>query len=416
MSAPDFDIAIVGGGLVGASLASLLAAGEEPWRIALIDAKGSLSASTDYQPDYDHRSTAVSSGSAEILDRLGIWKRLRQHATAIRRVHVSDRGHLGGANIDADEQRLDALGYVIENAWLAPLLLEWAQNAEGVTSLMPMSVQTLEPGRGHARLTLASPEGGEQTLTAALVVVAEGSNSPLRKALGIETRIVDYRQSAVIANVSFTEPHQSVAYERFTGEGPLALLPLDESPQAQRAALVWTLPPHRAEQLRDSESSVFLAALQERFGWRLGRFQKVGERQLWPLRLLMAEEQIRSNVVLMGNAAHSLHPVAGQGFNLALRDCARLAEVLIHARRRDKSPGELPVLEDYLALQKRDQALTINLSDQLVRLFTSTDKPQTAARHLGLLGLDLLPPVKAQFAAQTMGTAGSRARWLEGSL
>jgi 2-octaprenyl-6-methoxyphenol hydroxylase len=416
MSAPDYDIAIVGGGLVGASLASLLAAGEGPWRIALIDAKGGMSASTDYQPDFDHRSTAVSSGSAEILERLGIWARLRQHATAIRRVHVSDLGHLGGANIDADEQGLDALGYVIENAWLAPQLLEWAQNAEGVNSQMPMSVRKLEPSRGCARLTLAGPDGAEQTLTAALVVVAEGSNSPMRRALGIETRIVDYRQSAVIANVSFTESHQGVAYERFTGEGPLALLPLDESPHGQRAALVWTLPPHRAEQLQDAEPAVFLAALQERFGWRLGRFQRAGERQIWPLRLLMAQEQIRSNIVLMGNAAHSLHPVAGQGFNLALRDCARLAEVLVRARRDGGSPGELAVLENYLALQKRDQALTINLSDQLVRLFTSTDKPQTAARHLGLLGLDLLPPVKAQFAAQTMGTAGSRARWLEGSL
>ena len=416
MSAPDYDIAIVGGGLVGASLASLLAGGDEPWRIALIDAIGSPTVSADYRPHFDHRSTAVSSGSTEILQRLGLWERLRQHATAIRRVHVSDRGHFGGACIDAGELHLDALGYVLENAWLAPSLLEWAQKAPGVTSFMPMSVHKLEPGRGGARLTLVSEQGEQKTLTAALVVVADGAESPLRHALGIETRTVDYHQSAIITNVSFTQSHQGVAYERFTGEGPLALLPLDESPHSRRAALVWTLPPARAEQLRAAEPDEFLSALQTRFGWRLGRFLRVGERHIWPLRLLMAKEQIRSGVVLMGNAAHTLHPVAGQGFNLALRDCARLAEVLVRARREARAPGDLAALEDYLARQQRDQALTINLSNQLVHWFTSTQAPHTAARHLGLLGLDLLPPVKTQFAAQTMGTAGSRARWQEGSV
>lgn len=416
MGAPDYDIAIVGGGLVGASLASLLAAGDEPWRIALIDAIGTSAVSADYRPHFDHRCTAVSSGSTEILQRLGLWTRLRQHATAIRRVHVSDRGNLGGACIDADELRLDSLGYVLENAWLAPSLLEWAQKAPGVTSLMPMSVRKLEPGQGHVRLALVSEQGEHKSLSAALVVVADGAESPLRHALGIDTRTVDYHQSAIIANVSFTQSHQGVAYERFTGEGPLALLPLDESPHSRRAALVWTLPPARAEQLRTAEPEEFLSTLQERFGWRLGRFQRVGERHIWPLRLLMAKEQIRSNLVLMGNAAHTLHPVAGQGFNLALRDCARLAEVLVRARRQGRSPGELKVLEDYLRRQQRDQALTINLSNQLVHLFTSTRAPHTAARHLGLLGLDLFPPIKAQFAAQTMGTAGSRARWQEGSV
>lgn len=413
MKSPDYDIAIIGGGMVGASQAALLAAGDSGWRIALIDAQTGAVSSADYRPDFDHRSTAISAGSAEILERLGLWSRLAEHATAIRRVHVSDRGHLGGALIDAQDEGLNALGFVVENAWLAPSLLEQASATAGITSLMPMSVEALTPRQGYTELELRSPQGEARTISAALAVVADGAQSPLRKALGIETRIMDYQQSAVIANVSFGEAHQGIAYERFTDHGPLALLPLDESPRGQRAALVWTLPPEQAQSMRSLPEAEFLAALQQRFGWRLGRFERVGERQIWPLRLITAVEQLRSNLVLMGNAAHSLHPVAGQGFNLALRDCARLAEVLSGARAKGQSPGELGVLMRYLERQERDQRLTIGLSDKLVRLFTSSGRPETGLRHLGLLGLDLLPPLKTQFAAQTMGTAGSRARWGE---
>lgn len=413
MKNPDYDIAIIGGGMVGASLAALLAAGESGWRIALIDAQAGTQSSTAYRPDFDHRSTAISAGSAEILERLGLWSRLAEHATAIRRVHVSDRGHLGGALIDAQDEGLGALGYVVENAWLAPSLLEQACATAGITSLMPMSVEALTPRQGATELSLRSPEGEARTISAALAVVADGVQSPLRKALGIETQVTDYQQSAIIANVSFSEAHDGVAFERFTDQGPLALLPLDESRQGQRAALVWTLPPDQAQRMQLLPDAEFLAALQQRFGWRLGRFERVGERQIWPLRLITAAEQIRSNLVLMGNAAHSLHPVAGQGFNLALRDCARLAEVLSGARNQGQSPGALGVLTHYLGRQARDQRLTIGLSDKLVRLFTSSGRPETGLRHLGLLGLDLLPPLKTQFAAQTMGTAGSRARWGE---
>lgn len=413
MKSPDYDIAIVGGGMVGASLAALLAAGEPGWRIALIDAQTGSVSSADYRPDFDHRSTAISAGSAEILERLGLWSRLAEHATAIRRVHVSDRGHMGGALIDAQEEGLEALGYVVENAWLAPSLLEQASATAGITSLVPMSVEALSPRQGFTELTLRPPEGEARTISAALAVVADGAQSPLRKALGIETRVTDYGQSAIIANLSFSEAHDGVAYERFTDQGPLALLPLDESRQGRRAALVWTLSPDQAERMQRLPEAEFLAALQARFGWRLGRFERVGERQIWPLRLITAAEQLRSNLVLMGNAAHSLHPVAGQGFNLALRDCARLAEVLSGARAQGESPGELGVLMRYLERQERDQRLTIGLSDKLVRLFTSSGRSETGLRHLGLLGLDLLPPLKAQFAAQTMGTAGSRARWGE---
>jgi ubiquinone biosynthesis UbiH/UbiF/VisC/COQ6 family hydroxylase len=229
--------------------------------------------------------------------------------------------------------------------------------------------------------------------------------------LGIEQVRRDYQQHAVIANVSFERPHRGRAYERFTPRGPLALLPLDESPQARRAALVWTLPPGEAEALRRAPEPEFLDALQRAFGWRLGRLTRVGERQSWPLALVQAQEQVRSRLVLLGNSAHYLHPVAGQGFNLSLRDAAALAAVLRRARLEGGDPGALPVLNRYVAQRAQDQRLTIQLSDKLVRVFSNRRLGLMALRHLGFVGLDFLPGVKDWFAAQTMGTAGPRAPW-----
>ncbi len=411
LARPDYDIAIVGGGMVGSVLAGLLSASEAGWRIALIDARpsGEL-AGTHYQAHYDNRSTAISAGSADILDRLGLWSRLKTHATAITEVHVSDQGHLGGALIDAREQQREALGYVMENAWLAPTLREVATQAPEVTTLAPAQVTGLIPSRQLSTLTLKG-ESAPSVLTARLVVLADGGASALHRQLGIEQVRRDYQQHAIIANVSFEGSHGGRAYERFTPRGPLALLPLDESPNSRRAALVWTLPPSEAEALLKASEQEFLHELQQAFGWRLGRLTRVGERQSWPLALVQAREQVRSRLVLLGNSAHYLHPVAGQGFNLSLRDAAVLAAGLRRAHQEGRDPGELPVLNRYVAQRAQDQRMTIQLSDQLVRVFSNRRLGLMALRHLGFIGLDFLPGVKDWFAAQTMGTAGPRAPW-----
>jgi len=411
MSTQQYDIAIIGGGMVGSALASLLAASGAGWRIVLIDNRPlEPEASAHYRSEYDNRSTALSAGSADMLQKLGLWPRIAKHATAIEQVHVSDRGHLGGARIHAREQQRAALGYVLENAWLAPCLREAAQQAPGVTTLAPASVARLIPGADCTTLELEG-QGVPGPVQARLAVLADGGHSPLREQLGIGVDTTDYRQSAIIANVSFERPHGGCAYERFTEEGPMALLPLDEGPTGRRSALVWTLPPERAAHLMAASEAECLAELQQRFGWRLGRFQRLGERHCWPLTLVQAREQLRSRLVLVGNSAHYLHPVAGQGLNLSLRDVASLAAVLRRASEQGRDPGALDVLQSYLAQRETDQAFTVQLSDRLVRLFSNRRLPLMALRHLGFVGLDWLPGLKDLFAAQTMGTATAPAPW-----
>lgn len=411
-----FDIAIIGGGMVGASLASMLAASQPQLRIALIEAQSFARADeVHYQSSFDARSTALSYGTAKVAQELGIWAQLQQHITPIAKVHVSDRGHFLGGLIDAVTNNLDAVGYVVENAWLGKVLLTNVQARESIHCFAPAKVLELIPQENSARLRVQT-DAQEFFIDAALAVVADGGNSVLRHSLGIATQVREYGQTAIITNVEFSEPHQGIAFERFTDQGPIALLPLGESIDAQKSALVWTLPSDQADEILLANDADFLAHLQTRFGFRVGRFTRVAKRFAYPLQLVLAEEQVRSHVVLVGNAAHFLHPVAGQGFNLALRDCACLVETLCNAFAQGQSPGELSVLQKYLDAQALDQQLTIEFSDKLVRLFSNNHLPLIALRHLGLLSLESLPLLKDQFIAQTMGTAGRQFRWQRDSV
>lgn len=407
----EFDIAIIGGGMVGTSLASLLAASQPQLRIALIEAQPFARADEmHFQPSFDARSTALSYGTAAILRELGLWDLLQQHITPIAQVHVSDRGHFLGGVIDAKENNLDAVGYVVENAWLGRVLLGHVQAQHNIECFASSTVTALTPQQDCALLKVKT-DTQECLLKTALAVIADGGDSPLRKSLGIGTQVRAYGQTAIITNVEFSEPHRGVAYERFTADGPVALLPLGESNHAQQSALVWTLPAAQADEMLALNDADFLVQLQERFGFRVGRFNRVAKRYAYPLQLVLAEEQIRSHLVLLGNAAHFLHPVAGQGFNLALRDCVCLVETLREATEKNTSPGDLAVLQTYLHKQSLDQQITIEFSDKLVRLFSSDQLPLIAMRHLGLLSLESIPLIKNQFIAQTMGTAGRQFRW-----
>lgn len=383
-------LAIVGGGLVGASLALALQQGAKArgWNIALIEP---FEPGSEYQPSYDARSTALSYGTRLIYQRLGVWERIAERAEPITQIHVSDRGRAGATRLGASDQQVPALGYVVENAWIGHCLWQ-ALDDEVVTRHCPAEVEQMQAVAAGYRLTLTTG----QVLDCDLAVLADGGRSALREQLGIAIKTTPYDQSALIANVTPGKPHGGQAFERFTDEGPMALLPLQDN----RCALVWTRPEEDAARLAALPEAAFLDELQQAFGYRLGGFQQVGARHLYPLMLIEAEEQVRSGLVVLGNAAHSLHPIAGQGYNLSLRDTEALAAALLSSSAK---LGDIGVLQAYHRQQRTDQWLTVGFSDRLTRLFAGSALLSVAGRNLGLLGLDLLPPAKAWFARQAMG-------------
>jgi 2-octaprenyl-6-methoxyphenol hydroxylase len=284
-----------------------------------------------------------------------------------------------------------ALGYVVENAWLGHCL--WgALDREVIEWRCPAEVTAMQALVDGYRLTL---NDGSQ-LDCDLAVLADGGRSGLREQLGITVMEQPYQQSALIANITPGHAHNGEAFERFTEQGPLALLPLPED----RCALVWTRESLQAQRLHSLPDAAFLKELQDAFGFRLGGLRQVGARHLYPLALVEAQEQIRPHLVVLGNAAHSLHPIAGQGFNLSLRDTLALADSLLGS---PAIPGDFGVLQQYLRGQELDQDLTVGFSDRVTRLFSTSQTLLASGRTLGLLGLDLLPPAKRWFARQAMG-------------
>ncbi len=412
MSDRSWDVVIAGGGLVGASLALALSRiGQGALKILVIEGFPMPAAEAEpvYSSSFDARSTALSSGSLSIFEEFGIAGALAAHAARIQAIQVSDRGHFGSTLMRAEDQGWPALGYVIENAWLGRVLLSAMQQAAGVTTLSPATVDAAVYSGGTVQISLSGKDG-EQTIDARLLVIADGAESKLRAALGIAARETDYHQCAVVANIAFDQPHHGCAYERFTADGPLALLPLPDAADGRaRASLVWTLPPEGAEALSTASDAEFLAALQRSFGYRLGRLTRVGKRDIYPLKLIEATEQVRPGMVIAGNAAHALHPVAGQGFNLALRDAYRLAEAVVEAVDNGIAPGELTMLRRYVETQADDQAQTVMFSDRLIQIFGHHNPVVSVARNLGLVALDILPAAKRAFVAAAAGRSPGRA-------
>lgn len=391
------DIAIVGGGMVGASLAvALEGLGVQ---VALIEAIPHDSAQ---QPSFDERTTALSNGSRRILETLGLWSAVSPSATAIAKIHVSDQGRFGFARIDAAEQGLAALGFVMPNRALGAAL--WSRLADSRSVRMLCPAQLLRVTAGDHEVELDVGAGGAQTsLRAKLVVAADGANSVVRQAFGVAAEVRDYEQTAVIATVLTQRFHDHVAYERFTPSGPLALLPLSDG----RSTLVLTLTPAVAEAALAWSDEQFLAEVQGRFGFRLGRFLKVGRRTAYPLSLTRSDATSRGRCVIIGNAAQGLHPVAGMGFNLGLRDVASLAELIAERGcAAGGDAGESRLLAEYDAWRAADRGGIIAFTDGLVRLFSNPLRAVQRLRNLGLLAFDVIPPAKAALSRLSTGAAG----------
>ena len=392
------DIVIVGGGLVGASLGCALAPLIERygWRVAVIESAPLTAQSLEsaWQPSFDARASAIAEGSAQRFEQLGVWEAMRHEATPIKRIHISERGRLGATRLSADELGVAALGHVIPNAWmgrvlhrrLAELPLEWH---------CPAKVEQLTPVAGGHHLKLSD---GSQ-LTAGLTVLADGGRSGLKEQLGIGSRREPYQQTALIAHVGVSQPHEGIAYERFTTQGPMALLPLP----GQAMELIWTHPSGSEKARMALPEREFLLQLQQAFGDRVGRFTQLGARHAYPLSLVTAEEPVRPGLAVLGNAAHALHPVAGQGFNLALRGVMDLVDALEQGELAKRPLGDMVTLQTFEKQRSRDRANVIRFSDGLVRLFGLSFPLLPHARAAGLIGLNLVGPLRRGLARRAMG-------------
>lgn len=389
----DYDLLIVGGGLAGNCLA--LALKNSGLKIAIVEAQEREFLQTAVLGD---RALALAAGTVDALNALDLWQGIAHAATPIQEIHVSDKGHFGKTRLVAEKENVAALGYVITARDLENHIATQITNLENVTLYCPARVVGLMSDENAIFVSLKQ---GEQSLnfTAKLVVGADGGESSVRQLLSIEQYVSDYKQTALVTTVTTAKAHRNVAYERFTHSGPLALLPLN----THDCAVVWTRKNDEVQALMLGSEADFIEQLQACFGWRLGELKLRAPRRAFPLSLVRTEKMIAQRSVIIGNAAHQLHPVAGQGFNLGLRDVMVLAQML---QNHEGDIGESAFLKRFAENRQSDQTRTIYFTDTVVRLFSNEWLTLAAVRNLGLAILDVVPFAKTILARHAMGYKG----------
>jgi 2-octaprenyl-6-methoxyphenol hydroxylase len=402
-----YDVVVAGGGMTGSCLALAL----EPLglRVAMVEA---VARDNPSQPSFDDRSTALSRSSQRMFEAMGLWPGIAAASTPIVSIHISDRGRFGFSHIDAAEQNVEALGYVVINRVLGHVLQNALSTRRGLDVLCPQRITAMKSLADRVFVTVAG-EHGARELSCSLLVAADGAGSTVRDLIGIRSTRIDYGQRAVTGNLLPEMPMANRAFERFAGSGPLALLPVTEG----RAAFVWCLPCSDADDVMQLSDSDFTKRLQMVFGYRLGTLDRVGRRVSYPLELTRAARLTARRSVLIGNAANGLHPVAAQGFNLGLRDVAALCDCIADALRDEGDRAAIGVdrvLDAYAEWRRADHRKVVQFTDGLVRLFGSQGKPVRALRSLSMLGFDLVPGVRSLFARHTMGLAGRLPRLSRG--
>jgi 2-octaprenyl-6-methoxyphenol hydroxylase len=388
----DYDLVIVGGGLAGNCLA--LALKNSGLKIAIIEAQERDVLQNSALGD---RALALAAGTVDALKALNLWQDIEHAATPIKEIHISDKGHFGKARLSAKKENVAALGYVISARDLETHIASQIVTAENVTLYCPARIMGLIADENAAFVSLKYQDES-LNLKAKLVVGADGGNSSVRQLLNISQQIFDYGQTALVTTITASKTHHNVAYERFTSSGPLALLPMGTND----CAVVWTRKTDDAQALISGNETDFMTQLQTCFGWRLGELKLSAPRRAFPLSLIQANSMISQRAVIIGNAAHQLHPVAGQGFNLGLRDVVVLAEML-QAQNETGDIGATAFLKRFSQLRQTDQSRTIQFTNAVVQIFSNEWLALAAARNVGLALLDVLPFAKNVLARHAMG-------------
>ncbi|HIF9423182.1 TPA: 2-octaprenyl-6-methoxyphenyl hydroxylase [Photobacterium damselae] len=389
----QFDVVIAGGAMTGATLAIALdKLSSQGLSVAVVEA---VAPQLDQHPGFDSRAIALSYGSSEILQQLGMWAEIAPVATAIKDIHVSDRGHAGRVDMSAQEQGVDALGYVVELADIGQIFHHKLAQLSSVTLYCPDSVAEIERDVQGCTITLSS---GQQLRTQ-LLVAADGALSHCCDMVHIGRTEHDFDQLAVIANITTEQAHQGQAFERFTEFGPIALLPMSQG----RSSLVWCINPEQQHQVMSWSDDDFLSQLQAAFGWRLGKLQHTGKRACYPLLLRQSGQITSHRVAVVGNAAQTLHPIAGQGFNLGIRDVISLAEEVAYQYRHHHDVGSQSVLSCYRQRRENDRQQTVMMTTGLVHLFANHYAPLVVGRNLGLMAMNVFHSLQAPLLRRAMG-------------
>lgn len=387
----DYDLLIIGGGLAGNCLAWALK--DTDLRMAVVEANSPEQLKNSPIGD---RALALAAGTVQYLRDLAIWQGIQHKATAIKTIHVSDRGHFGKARLSAEMEQVDALGYVITARDIESHLSHLV--AEYVDCLCPTRVVGLMAGHDVMNVSLKRANQALNVSTK-LLIGADGGNSSVRKLLDIGQYVTAYGQTALITTIKSSRPNQNTAYERFTSVGPLALLPVGN----YQSAVIWTQSQEQAEALMAGSEVDFLAELQLCFGYKLGELKLIAPRHAFPLSLVRAKQMIARRAVIIGNAAHQLHPVAGQGFNLGVRDVMQLANHLIDQQAKKQDIGAAEFLQTYAATRQHDHDRTIAFTDNLIQIFSNEWGLLCAARNVGLTVFDHVPLVKSLLSRYAMG-------------
>lgn len=395
-------VVIVGGGMVGLSLALMLA--KANIQVKLLEAISYPNYEdanlAPYHSSFDARNTALSRRSVQIYQELGLWGVLQQYATPILQVDITEQGSFGKARLIAEKEKVESFGQVIENAWLGRILLTQVREHHNIELIDGVQVTDLKQDEQFAYI---EAKRGDEVLTieAPLVIAADGRDSFCRKALGIGFSTHEYDQVAIVTTVQTSKPHAHIGFERFSALGPLALLPV---PGEYRRSVVWPVKKGTEhEWLGEENDQHFLDALQKTYGDRAGKFEKTGKRFSYPLSQVLAEKQAVGRVVLMGNAAHTIHPVAGQGFNLCLRDAHVLLRFLSEQLAQKQDIGEPAMLKAYEQARLKDQQRVIRFCDLVVRGFSNQNIILKLIRNTGLLAFETIPGFKPLVATYAMG-------------